>query len=267
MVLEGKVALVTGGGRGLGRAYALRLAGLGADDGILDLDLHSYREFEMEQALLTADTTVDEVLAIGRRSCGVEVDLTSADASREAVASVVGEMGRLDVVVCNAGGGLGSSASGHASSMDPAQFDAVIKRNLYATVHTCMAVAPVMKEQGSGKIITITSTAGLRPTSSGAYAHYGMAKAAIVMYTRYLASELGASGITVNCVAPGFVPTGRIATKRIVEGRGFDDVAAHAALGRIGTTSDLAAVVGFLAGPDSDYMTGVILPVDGGSSL
>ena len=87
--------------------------------------------------------------------------------------------------------------------MDLAQFDAVLRRNLYGTVHTCVAVAPIMKAQGAGKIITVSSQAGRRASSDGGYAHYGTAKAAIIMYTKYLAQDLGPHGIQVNCIAPG----------------------------------------------------------------
>ena len=94
--------------------------------------------------------------------------------------------------------------------MDLAQFDAVLRRNLYGTVHTCVAAAPIMKEQGSGKIITVSSQAGRRASGDGGYAHYGTAKAAIIMYTKYLAQDLGPHGIQVNCIAPGYIGTGRL---------------------------------------------------------
>jgi 3-oxoacyl-[acyl-carrier protein] reductase len=107
MTLEGKTALVTGAARGLGRAYALHLAGLGADVAVLDIDLHSYREYEAEAALMTADTTADEVRALGRRALALETDVTDLEAMRKAVAAIEGEWSALDVVICNAGGGLG----------------------------------------------------------------------------------------------------------------------------------------------------------------
>ena len=120
------------------------------------------------------------------------------------------EWGRLDIAVCNAGGGLGSPAESKASTMDLDQFDAVLRRNLYGTVHTCVAVAPMMKEQGAGKIVTVSSQAGRRASGDGGYAHYGTAKAAIIMYTKYLAQDLGPHGIQVNCIAPGYIGTGRL---------------------------------------------------------
>jgi len=150
MTLEGKTALVTGAARGLGRAYALHLAAAGADVAVLDVDLHSYREYEAEEALMTADTTADEVAALGRRTLAIEADVTDIAAMHAAVARIDREWSRLDVVVCNAGGGLGSPFEARASELDLDEFDAVIKKNLYGTVNTCVAVAPILKRQESG---------------------------------------------------------------------------------------------------------------------
>ncbi|MCC7363658.1 MAG: SDR family oxidoreductase [Dehalococcoidia bacterium] len=261
--LEGKNALVTGAGRGLGRAYALHLAKLGADVAVLDVNLQSFDEFDAEKALMTADSTMDEVRAIGRRSIGVAADVGDRAALEAAINEVLGQWGRLDIVVCNAGGGLGAPADTKASQTDPELFDAVLKRNLYGTVNTCSLVAPGMKAQGSGKIITVSSQAGRRASTDGGYAHYGTAKAGIIMYTRYLAQELGPFGINVNCIAPGFIGTGRLNV--MFERAGSDRIASQVALRRIGTPEDCARVVGFLAGPDSNYVTGALIPIDGGT--
>ena len=142
MELEGRCALVTGGGRGLGRAYALQLASMGADVAVLDVDTRSYRDFEREAAQMTAESTALEIEALGRRAIEIEADVGDAAAVQAAVDRIAREWGRLDVVVCNAGGGLGSPAESRASTMDLDQFDAVMRRNLYGTVHTCTAVAP-----------------------------------------------------------------------------------------------------------------------------
>jgi 3-oxoacyl-[acyl-carrier protein] reductase len=266
MTLEGKTVLVTGAGRGLGRAYARHLAGAGADVAVLDIDLHSYREYEAEAALMTADTTADEIAAMGRRTLAIEADVTDLGAMQEAVARIDATWSRLDVVVCNAGGGLGSPFEGRASEVDVDEFDAVMKKNLYGTVNTCVAAAPLLKRQGSGKIITVASVSGLRGGRHGAYAHYGAAKAAIAMYTRYLAQDLGDAGITANCIAPGYVATGRLA---MAFGSMGDDakaaINAMNALGRPATIEDCARVVGFLASEASDYLSGVVLPIDGAS--
>jgi 3-oxoacyl-[acyl-carrier protein] reductase len=261
--LVGRTALVTGAGRGLGRAYALHLAGLGADVAVVDVDLRSYRDFAAEEALMTAGSTGEEVAALGRRTVEVQADVSDARAIEDAVQRVHDEWGQLDIVVCNAGGGIGTPRESRASSMDLAQFDAVIRRNLYGTVFTCTAVAPIMKRQRSGRIITVSSRAGLSPSRDGGYAHYGVAKAGVVMYTRYLSQELGPFGINVNCIAPGFIPTGRLAASY---GGDRDALVRRVALRRIGTTEECAAVVGFLAGPGADYLTGAVIPIDGGSA-
>jgi 3-oxoacyl-[acyl-carrier protein] reductase len=264
MTLEGKTALVTGAARGLGRAYALHLAGLGADVAVLDIDLHSYREYEAEAVLMTADTTAEEVLALGRRTLALEVDVTDIDAMRQAVATIEAAWTSLDIVICNAGGGLGSPFEGRASELDLDEFDAVMRKNLYGTVNTCVAVAPLLKRQGSGKIVTVASISGLRGGREGAYAHYGVAKAGIAMYTRYLAQDLGSSGITVNCIAPGYVATGRLALAfESMESDTKVAINAMNALGRPANTEDCARVVGFLADRESDYLSGVVLPIDG----
>jgi 3-oxoacyl-[acyl-carrier protein] reductase len=265
-VLAGRTALVTGSARGLGRAYALHLARLGADVAVLDIDLHSYREYQSEQALMTADTTADEVEALGRRSLAIEADVTSFPAMEDCVKQIAGEWGRLDVVVCNAGGGIGSPFGARASELDLAEFDAVLQKNLYGTVNSCVAAAPILKSQAYGKIITVASISGLRGGRKGTYAHYGVAKAAIAMYTRYLAQDLGHWNVTANCIAPGYVATGRLALA-------FEDMDEGTrvslntmnALGRPATPQDCAKVVGFLASPASDYLTGVVLPVDAGT--
>ena len=108
-------------------------------------------------------------------------------------------MGRVDVLVANAGGGRGWPMDTKASSLDPALLQLVTEMNLFGTVYSCNAVAPVMKQQRSGKIITVSSVAGTAPSADGCYAHYGAAKAAIAPYTRYLAQNLGLFGIVVNC--------------------------------------------------------------------
>jgi 3-oxoacyl-[acyl-carrier protein] reductase len=261
--LRGRTALVTGAARGLGRAYAHALAAHGADVAVLDIDLASFMQFAGEQAAMTAPSTAEEIRAMGARSIEIACDTTDASAVRAAVDDIVEQWGRLDIVVCNAGGGSGRPSQSRPSIMDLDEFDVVLRRNLHSTVHTCQAVAPIMRSQGYGKIITVASRAGLEPISDGGYAHYGTAKAAVVMYSRYLAQELGPEGITVNCIAPGSIATGRLAP--LFE-RAGDALVDRIALRRVGTPQDCAGVVAFLAGPASDYLTGAVIPVDGGAS-
>jgi 3-oxoacyl-[acyl-carrier protein] reductase len=202
--LDGKVAIVTGAARGLGRAYAKRLAGLGAKVAVADLNLRSYEEFEAEAEAkdMTADSTVAEIEAVGGTALGIEMDVSDHEAVEAMVARVVQEWGRVDVLVANAGGGRGRPIDTKASALDPALLHLVTEMNLFGTVYSCNAVAPIMKQQRSGKIITVSSVAGTAPSADGGYAHYGAAKAAIAHYTRYLAQDLGPFGITANCIAP-----------------------------------------------------------------
>ena len=185
--LDGKVAIVTGAARGLGRAYAKRLAGLGATVAVTDINLCSFEEFAAEAEDMTADSTVAEIESSGGAAIGVEVDVTDCEQVEAMVARVVEQWGRVDVLVANAGGGRGRPVDTKASTLDPALLQLVIAMNLFGTVYTCNAVAPIMKRQRSGKIITVSSVAGTGPSIDGGYAHYGAAKAAIAHYTRYLA--------------------------------------------------------------------------------
>jgi NAD(P)-dependent dehydrogenase (short-subunit alcohol dehydrogenase family) len=158
--LDGKVAVVTGAARGLGRAYAKRLAGLGAKLAVADLNLNSYEEFEAEPKDMTTDSTVAEIEASGGTALGIEVDVRDHEAVEAMVTRVVQEWGRVDVLVANAGGGRGRPMDTKASSLDPALLQLVVEMNLFGTVYSCNAVAPVMKQQRSGKIITVSSVAG-----------------------------------------------------------------------------------------------------------
>ena len=174
--LDGKAAIVTGAARGLGRAYAKRLAGLGAKVAVADLNLRSYEEFEAEAKDMTADSTVAEIEAAGGTALGIEVDVRDHEAVEAIVGRVVQEWGRVDVLVANAGGGRGRPVDTKASSLDPALLQLVTEMNLFGTVFSCNAVAPIMKQQRSGKIITVSSVAGTAPSVDGGYAHYGAAK-------------------------------------------------------------------------------------------
>src|SRR5881398_3021185 len=145
--LDGKVAIVTGAARGLGRAYAKRLAGLGAKVGVADLNLRSYEEFEAEATDMTADSTVAEIEESGGTALGIEVDVGDHEAVEAMVARVVQEWGRADVLVANAGGGRGRPMDTKASALDPALLQLVVSMNLFGTVYTVNAAAAIMKEQ------------------------------------------------------------------------------------------------------------------------
>jgi NAD(P)-dependent dehydrogenase (short-subunit alcohol dehydrogenase family) len=266
MKLRGKVALVTGSGRGLGRAYALRLAELGADVVINDVNLDAAREFNEP---LSAPTVMDEVRACGGRSLGIQADVTKKDQVDAMVEQIVRDLGRIDILVNNAGGALTPFEHGFASMMPEADARFILDVNLMSTIFCCQAVAPHMKAQKSGKIINVSSQAGLRGNDTGALAHYCVSKAGVAEYTRLLAGELGPHNVTVNAIAPGVVITSRA---KIQFGRGVDPVKTaeqekRIPLRRLGTPEDCAKVVEFLATDLSDYVTGQVICVCGGMVL
>ena len=269
--LQGKVALVTGGARGLGRGYALRLAALGADIAIIDRNLKAADVYEFEKALLTADSVVAECEALGVKAIDLEADLTDREATEAAIGEIADNMGRIDIAVCNAGGGTvvfadeRDSASGANDTQDlvttglpsdtpEEMLTRVLDINVKTCMYTCMAVAPYMKKQGGGKIVTVSSTAGV--DARGGYHPYGTSKAAIIHYTRALAQELGPFNINVNSIAPGIIRTGRLGDR--------SERAKEIPLRREGTIEDCAKVVEFLATDLSDYVTGRTIIIDGG---
>lgn len=260
--LEGKVALITGSGRGLGRAYALRLAELGADIVINDIRLDSAKEFGEE---LTAESVMAEVEARGARSLGIACSVADREAVHAMTGRIIKEFGRLDILICNAGGLAGEVFESFASSVSEEDLRATLDRNLMGTIYCCQAASGPMKERRSGKIITVASQAGLQAQAGGVYASYGAVKAAIIRYTGYLAQELGPYNITVNCIAPGYIETARLREIAFKHDVIRENVLAQIPLGRLGTTEDCAKVVEFLCTDLSDYLTGQTINICGGA--
>ena len=248
--LKGKVALVTGAGRGLGRAYALRIARLGGDVAVNDISLRAHLEYG---EALTADSVPEEVEATGVRSLGIEADVTQADQVQAMVERVVELLGRLDILVNNAGGALFGR-----------EFRPTLEVNLMGTVLCCQAAAEIMKPQRSGKIVNVGSQAGLVGSSGNPYS---VAKAGVIHYTRGLAAELGPYNINVNCIAPGWI----LSSRAIAQGRANPEtrskLESRIALARLGMPEDCAKVVEFLVTDLSDYVTGQTISVCGGAVL
>ncbi|MGJ7510905.1 SDR family NAD(P)-dependent oxidoreductase [Variovorax sp. GT1P44] len=264
MKLQGKSAIVTGGARGLGRAYALRLASLGADVAIIDLNLDGAAEFGEK---LGAASVPAEIEQLGRRSLGIQADLTRRDEAFRAIESALAALGRIDILVNNAGGAITPAERSLASVTPEEDTRLLMDVNYMSTVHCCQAAAPAMQRQGSGVIVNISSQSGITTYNQGLLAAYAASKAAVTHYTRYLAAELGPKGIRANCLAPGVMLTARVAAQAAARGIGTDAEAAKVPLRRLGQVEDCAGVLEFLATDLSQYVTGQVISVCGGAVL
>ncbi len=243
--VTGKVALVTGAARGIGRACCLALAEAGADVVLGLRDAQSGSEL------------VREIKALGRQALPVAMDVTDVGQIQRAVAAAVAHFGRIDILVNNAGLAPGNLAEAVTES----DFDLTLAVNLKGTFFTSQAVGRIMLAQGGGRIINLSSQAGFvaLPTESV----YCMTKAGITHLTRCLAVEWGPRGIAVNGVAPTFIHTP--GTEECLRDQAFKaSVLARIPLGRIGEPMDVAAAVVFLASPASAMVNGETLLVDGG---
>lgn len=243
--LSGKVALVTGAGRGIGAGIARRFAEAGAAVGV------HYRSSGGEAAAV-----VEEISAMGRQSAALQADVTDGGEVSRLIQETVGTLGQLDILVNNAG----IYPASPLLEMADEEWDAVVDANL-KSVHLCTrAAARAMVEQGSGgAIVNIASIEGQAPAPL--HAHYTSAKAGVLMHTRAAALELGPEGIRVNAVAPGLI------WKPGIE-EGWPDGVQRwldaAPLGSLGRPEDVADACLFLAGPASRWITGASLAVDGG---
>ena len=252
-----KVALVTGGAQGIGRAICLRLAQDGADVVVADLNMDA------------ANAVVKEIEAMGNKALAVKLDVRNKDEVRSVVNDVVAQMGTIDVLVNNAGVGMFNPIF----DIDEAELDLQYEVNVKGLFFVLQAVAEHMVKKNSGKIINLASQAGRRGEALAL--SYCMSKAAVISINQSAALALAPHKINVNAVAPGVVDTPFwekvdkqfAKLQNLPEGEPKRRAVGAIPLGRIEQPEDVAKAVSFLAGPDSDYMTGQTINVDGGNVL
>ncbi|HET7342670.1 MAG TPA: SDR family NAD(P)-dependent oxidoreductase [Methylomirabilota bacterium] len=252
MRLRGKTALVTGAGRGIGRAIALALAAEGAEIAALDIDGDA------------ADRVRRDIDSIGVKAVALAADLRRGADVRKAVEVALGQLGQLDLLVNNAGW---DKLEPFVESEEET-WDKIISLNFKGVLHTCRAVVPHMIERGRGKVISIASDAG-RVGSMGE-AVYAGTKGAVIAFSKTLAREVARHGITVNVVCPGLTDTPLLSGMREASARNakvLDAVTRAIPLGRIATPEDIAGAVVYLASPIADYVTGQTLSVSGGLTM
>jgi len=262
--LTGATALVTGGARGIGRAIALRLAETGSRVAVVDRDLEAAAKVGER---LTADSVEAELRERSGDALTIEGDLTQPPVAVSAVDAVLERWGRLDVLVTAAGGAITDYRASRASELTDDDLRLLWDVNVRATVNCCRPAVSAMARAGAGSIVTIGSGTALGPREGGYLSGYGASKAAVLQYTRYLATEVGPYGVRVNCVAPGVIRTARVVTESAVSGIVSDAAAAAIPLRRQGEAADVATAVWFLASPLSGYITGQVLPVNGGAVM
>ena len=246
-LVKGCVALVTGGGRGIGRAVVQELAAEGADVALT---------FQRDET--SAQEVVDALLAMGRRARAFRADVTDYEQAQQVVREIVGAWGRLDILVNNAG----IHQNDVIWAMDEERWDAVVDVNLKGTFNYIRAVAPLFREQKSGKIVSVASIHGLRGRAAGP--NYSAAKAGVIGLSKSVARDLGPCGVNVNVVAPGIVETDMV---RALPADVRDRFLAEIVLGRIGQPEDVAALVAFLCSDRARHIHGEVIKVDGGQYI
>jgi 3-oxoacyl-[acyl-carrier protein] reductase len=243
-LLDGKVALVTGAGRGIGKAIALKLAGAGAAVACCG------------RTLANVKSTVRDITGVKTAAYAVDVaDGAQVSATCE---KVLADFGRVDILVNNAG----VTRDGLLMRMSEEDWDTVLDTNLKGAFHFTKALTRSLLKQRSGRIINISSIIGL--TGNAGQTNYAASKAGLIGFTKSVARELASRGITANAVAPGFIVTDMT---QALGGEMQEQLKSRIALGRLGTADDVAGVVLFLASEAAAYVTGQVITVDGGMTM
>lgn len=244
MHLEGKVALVTGASRGIGRAVAIRLAQAGADVVV------NYAGSEG-----AAQETVDAIEALGRKAIKIQANVADAEQVGAMVQEAHDAFGHIDILVNNAG----ITKDGLLMRMKDEDWDAVLDINLKGTYLVTKAVSKIMMKQRSGSIINMTSVVGVM--GNAGQTNYAASKAGVIGFTKSCAKELASRGITVNAIAPGFINTDMtdVLPEKVKEA-----MVTEIPLGRMADAEEVATVVTFLASDFANYITGQVINVDGG---
>jgi len=244
MNLTNKIALVTGASRGIGRAIALDLAARGATVVV-----------NYNASAAAADEVVAAITAAGGKASAMQADVSNHEASQALVKYVVDTYGRLDILVNNAG----TTRDTLLMSMKEDDWDHIMATDLKSVFNCCKAASRGMIRQRAGRIVNITSVVGL--AGGAGQTNYAAAKAGVIGFTKSMAKEVGSRGITVNCVAPGFIPT---ALTNVLTDAQKDMAIKATPLGRFGAPEEVAHAVSFLASDLAAYITGAVLSVDGG---
>ncbi len=241
--LANQIAVVTGAGRGIGRAIALRFAAAGAD------------VVCVSRTAQNSEKAAGEVKALGRKAWALAVDVADSAAVGAAAERILAEAGRVDVLVNNAG----IARDGLLMRMSDADWDAVLNTNLKGTFAFTRAFTRSFLKQRSGRIINISSIIGL--IGNAGQANYAASKAALIGFTKACARELGSRGITVNAIAPGFIDTDMTAA---LDEKARASLLERIPLNALGKPEDIAEAALYLAGAGGRYITGQVLTVDGG---
>ncbi len=244
--LKGQLAVVTGGARGIGLSICETLADRGANIAILDV----LEDVAVESA--------KKLTSRGVEAIGVAVNVTDEESVDAAVKKVKAEFGRFDILVNNAG----ITRDNLLMRMKSEDWDAVIAVNLKGTFLCTKAIVRYMAKARSGRIVNIASVVGIQ--GNAGQANYSASKAGVIGLTKTTAREFASRGVLANAVAPGYIQTAM--TEKISD-EARKEALSHTPLGRMGMPADVAAAVSFLCGPESSYITGQVIPVDGGMTI